>query len=90
MPIVTTEHRLRCDKFTSCWVRLVRQKLWSVGYVELPDGKAEFVMPNKGFETEEEALNHARLLDKYISRTRFLLVEHFKAFEAAGQDSVND
>jgi hypothetical protein len=60
MRIITTEHRLRCDAYNSCWVLLVRQTKWSVASVELPDGTTEFVSPVESFDTEEEALNHAR------------------------------
>lgn len=60
MSFITTEHRLRCDDHNSCWVTLIRQDNWSVLSVEFPDGKILHVDPAAFFETEGEALDHAR------------------------------
>lgn len=60
MSFVTTEHRLRCGEHSSCWVTLLRQEKWSVMSVEFSDGHIHSVQPEALFETEEEALNHAR------------------------------
>lgn len=60
MSFITTEHRLRCDESSSCWITLSRQKKWSVVSVELPDGKVHNVLPLASFDTEEEALGHAK------------------------------
>lgn len=61
MGLVTTEHRLRCDEHNSCWVTLSRQEKWSVVSVEFTSGKVFNVDLPAIFETEEEALTHARV-----------------------------
>jgi len=71
MKIITTEHRLRCDAYSSWWVLLVRQSKWSVASVELPNGKTEFVLPAESFDTEEDALEHARAWVCAFSWTQF-------------------
>ncbi len=60
MGFVTTEHRLRCDEHSSCWVTLIRQEKWSVASVEFTGGKVVNVDLPAIFETEDEALTHAR------------------------------
>jgi len=60
MTFITTEHRLRCDEHNSCWVTLSRQEKWSVLSVEFTGGKILHVDLPAIFETEEEALTHAR------------------------------
>jgi hypothetical protein len=60
MSFITTEHRLRCDEHNSCWVTLSQQEKWSVLSVEFTDGRIVRVDLPAIFETEEEALTHAR------------------------------
>lgn len=60
MAMVTTEHRLRCSDSDSCWVTLVRGQQWSVVSVELAGGEVLHVAPEDRFDTEDEALAHAR------------------------------
>jgi hypothetical protein len=60
MAMVTTEHRLRCSDSDSCWVTLERREQWSVVSVELSGGEVLNVGPEETFDTEDEALEHAR------------------------------
>lgn len=60
MAMVTTEHRLRCSDSDSCWVTLVRGEKWSVVSVEPAGGEVLNVSPDEAFDTEEQALSHAR------------------------------
>jgi hypothetical protein len=60
MSFITTEHRLRCGEHNSCWVTLCHQENWSVVSVEFMDGKVVNVDEPASFETEDQALAHAR------------------------------
>jgi hypothetical protein len=60
MAMVTTEHRLRCSDSDSCWVTLQRNDQWAVVSVELAGGEVLNVSPDVAFDTEDEALAHAR------------------------------
>lgn len=62
MSMITAEHQLRCGSRQTCWVLLTKGQKWFVASIELSSGALVSQIPTEPFDTEQEALNAARVL----------------------------